>query len=233
MRRLSRAVALIAVALALAPGLYGCKKDEAKKTDAPAEPKPADPAAAGPTGAAQPAQPGAPGTSMDPAVPTPQAMAALEHGARPASITDEQVAVAQKVVDATTKFVNELDAVKDDCKKATAVLKGKTGKDLKAAVEEGSKLQAQIGNDPATMQWFHQTFGPKMMSTLGKLGGVFNKCRQDKNFEAAFRGLGLGGNRPPPAHGGKPPAAAPPSAAPPGAPSPPAAPATPDPKPNK
>ena len=80
------------------------------------------------------------------------------------------------------------------------------GKKIKASMEETEKLQEQLRADPAAMQWFQKSYGPKMMVALGKLGGVVNACRQDKDFEAAFKSLDLGGK----------PRSAPPAAAAPG-----------------
>jgi hypothetical protein len=53
--------------------------------------------------------------------------------------------------------------------------------------------------------WFQQTYGPKMMGSIQKMGAVVQKCSTDKEFAAAFQNLGLGGPRsapPPPPQGG-------------------------------
>lgn len=203
MRRLSRAVALTAVTLALATAGFGCKKDEGKKTDeAPAEAKTSDTPAAAPTDPGTPATttpPGADPAATAPAEPGAAPAAPAAPAQRPASVTDEHIAIADKVVDATNKFADDLDKAKADCKKATEVIKNQ-GSALKAAMENTDKLQTQLNSDPAAMQWFQQTYGPKMMSAVGKLGGVFTQCGKDKDFEAAFKSLELGAksSAPPP-----------------------------------
>ncbi|HTE53708.1 MAG TPA: hypothetical protein VK698_22795 [Kofleriaceae bacterium] len=196
MRRISRTVALTAVALALA-GLAGCKKDEDKKADEPAagDPKPADVSATSP-GAATPATP-APGAAQPTpgatAAPAPgQPMPSADPGQRPATVTDEHLKIADNIVESIGKFADALDAAKADCKKATQVVKTE-GKKVKSAMGDTEKLQSQLHSDPAAMQWFQKTYGPKMMGAIGKLGGVVNACRQDKEFEAAFKGLEIGG----------------------------------------
>ncbi len=208
MRRMSRAVAFTAVTVALAFSAFGCKKDEAKKPEeAAAEPKKADTPAADPAKAAAPA-PNAPSASAvaadppatagqpDPAGPaTPMTPAAPPQ--RPPSVTDQHIAVADKLVAATNKFADDLDAVKSDCKKATAVVKS-GGDAVKVAMAATDKLQGQLNTDPAAMQWFQATYAPKMMGAVGKLGGVFTQCGKDKDFEAAFKNLELGGKGPPP-----------------------------------
>lgn len=184
MSRLSRAAALAATALVLATST-GCKKDEEKKAEPAAEPKPADTAA--PVTAAPPtAAPTAVTTGAAPTAPV------ADPSVRPASVTDAQVKIAENIVAATNGFADALDAVKSDCKKATAAVKSE-GKKIKASMDQTEKLQEQLRTDPAAMQWFQKVYGPKMMGALGKLGGVVNACRQDKDFEAAFKSLDLGG----------------------------------------
>lgn len=198
MNRLSLAAALAAMALALAASA-GCKKDEEKKTEPAAEPKPADTtapaagtAAPGTAASATPA-PGAVAPGAAPGAPT------NDPSVKPASVTDAQIKAAEDIVGATNAFADALDAVKSDCKKATAAVK-REGKKIKASMDETEKLQEQLRADPVAMQWFQKTYGPKMMGALGKLGGVVNACRTDKEFEAAFKSLDLGG-KPRPAPG--------------------------------
>jgi hypothetical protein len=193
MKSVPRAVALAAATLALA--FAGCKKDE-KKTDQPADPKaaettpgaadPATPAPALPPGAAVP-EPGLSHTPAEGATPP-----APEPGQRPASITEKHIATADKVVEVTRKFATELDTAKGDCKKATAVLKS-GGAALASSIKDAEKVQTELSTDHAAQQWLSQTYGPKMMVELQKLGPVMEKCRADKDFDAAFRSLELGG----------------------------------------
>ena len=203
MRRMSRAAALIAVTVALAFIAFGCKKDEAKKPEeAAAESKKADSPAADPAQAAAPTAPNATSATDPPATGQPDPagaatpMTPAAPPQRPPSVTDEHVGVANKLVEATNKFADELDAAKSDCKKATAVVKN-GGPAVKVAMAATDKLQTQLNTDPAAMQWFQSTYAPKMMGAVGKLGGVFTQCGKDKDFEAAFKNLELGG-RPPP-----------------------------------
>ena len=202
MKRVPRAVAIAAVSLALAP--IGCKKDE-KKADQPADPKAAETA---PGASATPTTP-EPALPANPDVPAP----GLDHspkpgatppapGQRPASISDKHIATADKVVEVTREFATQLDTAKGDCKKATEVLK-KGGGALAASIKDAEKVQSELSTDHAAQQWLSQTYGPKMMVELQKLGPVMEKCRTDKDFDAAFRALELGGGggpqTPPPA----------------------------------
>jgi hypothetical protein len=221
MRRLSRAVALTAVTLALPLGAMACNKEQEKTADAP-EAKPgetppaapttpgagSDPAAAaakpttppgGQPGAATPAQPGMPPMQAQPVE-------------KPASVKEEHVKTADKIVAAADKFGNDLQAAKGDCKKATVALKAGAGP-LKAVMDDTDKLQSELKTDQAASVWFQQTYGPKMMASLQKVGAVLQQCSTDKEFVAAFESLGLGRPRRPPTgagsgregHGGLPP----------------------------
>jgi hypothetical protein len=210
MKRLSRAVALTAVTLALPLAATACNKEQDKSTATETKPAdqakadtaqpsagaPASPTApkAAPQTEAQPGQPPQPG--MPPAAPP-------QPGKKPDSVKDSHVKVADNIVTAANKFAGDLEAAKGDCKKATGVVKT-GGVPLKKAIEETDKLQNELKGDQAAMQWFQQTYGPKMMGAIQKMGTVVQKCSTDKEFAAAFQGLGLGGPRsaPPPPPGG-------------------------------
>jgi hypothetical protein len=228
MIRLSRAVALTAVTLALPLAPTACnKEDKAAETDkkpadsTAAESKPgAEPSAtaAAPKAAQTPTAPtpaGAPKSpGMPPAAPPPPAK-------KPDSVKPEHVKAADNIVDAANKFGTALEATKGDCKKATGVLKTDSAP-LKSAMAATEKLQNDLKGDQQAIMWFQQTYAPKMMGALQKMGMVVQKCQSDKEFATAFESLGLGGPRrppPPPSHG----MAAPPAA--------PGAPAAPTPKP--
>jgi hypothetical protein len=211
MKRLSRAVALTAVTLALPFAASACNKEQDKSTAT--ETKPADQAKADTAqpSAGAPASPNAPKTApqteakpgqppqpgMPPAQPQP--------GKKPDSVKDSHVKVADNIVSAANKFAGDLESTKGDCKKATGVVKT-GGVPLKKAIEETDKLQNELKGDQAAMMWFQQTYGPKMMGAIQKMGQVVQKCSTDKEFAAAFQGLGLGGPRsaPPPPPGGGP-----------------------------
>ncbi len=223
MKRLSRAVALTAVTLALPLGAMSCNKEQEKTAGTP-EVKPGDSPAAEPTqpgagtapGAAKPTTPppGQPGAATPGQPPGMPAMPA-QPAKKPDSVQDKHVAVADKIVAAADKFGDDLAATKGDCKKATVVLKS-GGRPLKELMTETDKLQVDLKGDQAAMMWFQQTYGPKMMMALQKVGATLQQCSSDKEFAAAFESLGLGQpRRPPPtgagqSHGGLPPMAAPP-----------------------
>ncbi|HKE18560.1 MAG TPA: hypothetical protein VKB80_26965 [Kofleriaceae bacterium] len=224
MIRLSRAVALTAVTLALPLAPTACNKQDkpaevdkkaADSTSADSKPGAAPSAATGAPKAAQVPPPPAGG-------PTPPGMPAAPAAPakKPDSVKPEHVKAADNIVEATSKFSAALEATKGDCKKATAVVKNESGP-LKSAMADTQKLQNDLKGDQQAIMWFQQTYAPKMMGSLQKMGMVVQQCSKDKEFADAFQNLGLGGppRRPPPpaSHGSM---SAPPAA--------PAAPAAPD-----
>ena len=223
MIRLSRAVALTAVTLALPLAPTACNKQQ----DNPAEvdKKPADSTSTdSKPGAAPSTAEGAPKAAQVPPAPgggpTPPGMPAAPPAPakKPDSVKPEHVKAADNIVEATSKFSAALEATKGDCKKATGVLKSESAQ-LKSAMADTQKLQDDLKNDQQAIMWFQQTYAPKMMGSLQKMGAVVQACSNDKEFADAFQTLGLGGPPrrppPPPSHG---------MAAPPAAPAAPAAP---------
>jgi hypothetical protein len=132
-----------------------------------------------------------------------------------AAVKQRQIAIADKMVEAANKFAADLAAAKGDCKRATEVVKS-GGRAMKKAMADTDKLQAELNNDQQARTWFQQNYGPKIMTALQEIGAVVNQCREDKEFEAAFKLVGIGslsGESPPRPSGAAPAAAPGPSAA--------------------
>src|SRR5262249_12332154 len=133
----------IAVVTAIAIAA-GCQKS--------AEPKPAP-------GSAGPASGGSGGSAVAPApIPLIPSNAALS---RPASVTDDEVKVADAFVAATEALANDVAAAGTDCKKAAAAIQTNVPK-LAPLVAEGDKLRAQANADPEAKRWFQTNYVPKM-----------------------------------------------------------------------
>lgn len=176
------------IAIALAAALFSaCKKDD-KKADttapagsgsAPAMAAPATPPAAPtPTEAAKPAE--------------PAATAPAAGGARPASITDADVALADQMVTEMSKFADALTKAGTDCKAATVAAKDFSEK-LKPIAEQVEKIKARTDADPAAKAWFDTTYKPKMMAFVAPMMKTAQACATDKDFTAAMQSLPMGG----------------------------------------
>jgi hypothetical protein len=149
--------------------LIACSKQS--KTTAPA----ADPAPA----------PAAPATAEAPpqgiAVGEPNPAAAP--GPRPASITDADVALADKLVGAIEKMASNLIEAGTDCAKFAAAVKSSSS-EMSAVMEEGKKFDERLKSDDAAKKWFEATYAPKVMGTMGKL--MTNPCINDKAVQEAM-----------------------------------------------
>jgi hypothetical protein len=169
----------IAVVTAIAIAA-GCQKSAER---APAQGS-AAPAPAGSGGSAAPAP--------TPAIPSNAALS------RPASVTDEEVKVADAFVAATETLANDVAAAGTDCKKAAAAIQANVPK-LAPLVAEGDKLRAQANADPEAKRWFQTNYVPKMMAAAGKMNPTTQACKDDADFVAAAKSIPMGQPPPPPA----------------------------------
>lgn len=169
----------------------GCKKE--KKSEPAAGTAATD--TTQPTEAAKPGEPTTPPAdpAADPVAADPNAAdPAAAAGARPASVTDEHVALAEKMVTAMTQFGDALKTAGTDCKAATAAVKA-FGPKLKPIMDEASKVQAATDKDPAAKEWFDKTYGPKVMAAMSPMMTTAQACQKDKDFMAAMQALPVPG----------------------------------------
>lgn len=102
--------------------------------------------------------------------------------ARPASVTDEMVASADKVVDTLNKTFDDVAAAGVDCKAIAAALR-KHLDEMKAIAPEANKLEEV--KDPDARTWFENTYGPKLAAGNDKMKAVKN-CSADTDVQAAM-----------------------------------------------
>jgi hypothetical protein len=134
-----------------------------------------------------PAAPPANAPVAEPATPPPAEPAtppATPAGQRPASVTDEMVAVADDMVVAMEAMGRELTAAGTDCSKgATAIRNGMTA--MKPIAKRAKAFEDQ--NDPAQEEWFKATYMPRMMNAMQGLMSLAQSCSADKDFNAAIQ----------------------------------------------
>jgi hypothetical protein len=115
-------------------------------------------------------------------------------GPRPASVTDAQVALADKAVGIMEKLGTDLTAAGTDCKKASAAIKTAAA-DLKPIKEEADKMKEQTDKDPAAKEWFMNNYGKRMMSVAAPMMTLAQKCSKDPEFMASIKELDMGGRK--------------------------------------
>ncbi len=177
---------------ALAAALFtACKKDE-KKADTTGSGA-ATPTAAGSAAPAAPTPAPAP-TPTEAAKPAEPAAGAAAGAARPASVTDADVALADQMVKELSDFGDALGKAGTDCKAATAAAKTFAEK-FKPIAEQAEKIKERQDKDPAAKAWFEATYKPKMMGFMGPMMKTAQACATDKDFTAAMQSIPMPGGK--------------------------------------
>jgi hypothetical protein len=111
---------------------------------------------------------------------------AADPGPRPASITDADVAVAEKIVVAFEKLAASLNDAGTDCAKFAAAIKSSSSA-MSAVMAEGKKFDERLKSDEAAKKWLEATYAPKVMASMNKL--MTNACMQDKAVQDAMSAM--------------------------------------------
>lgn len=173
----------IAVVMAIAVAA-GCQKSAEKPAPEPA------PAVA--SGSAAAAAAGSAGSAPAPMLPSASALT------KPASVTAEQVTVADAFIAATESLANDVAAAGSDCKKAAAAIQANAPK-IGAVAAAADKLRAEAKDDPEAKQWFQTNYMPKVMAAASKMTATTQACKDDPEFVAAAKAIPMG--QPPPGAG--------------------------------
>lgn len=154
--------------------------------------KQSKPAAPAPAAEAKPAEPAPPPAEAPPpqgiAVGEPHPATPPPAGPRPAAITDADIAVADKVVAVLGKLAGGVVTAGSDCQAAAAHIRA-TAPEIKSLVGEGKKMEEKLKADKAAEQWFEQTYGPKVMETMGKM--MNSPCMNDPAVSQAIQTLNI------------------------------------------
>lgn len=124
------------------------------------------------------------GTATQPTDPAQTPPAGGTGYGRPASVTDEMIAVMDKVVGAFEALGRDLEAVGTDCAKGAAAMRSHTPK-LKALAVEAKKFDEQTRNDQAAEEYFQKTYGDRLVASMGGLMQLSSSCASDPDFQAA------------------------------------------------
>ncbi len=145
--------------------------------------KQSQPQAPSPAAETEPAPPPAPAgeVAVEPGQPAPAPGA--DPGPRPAALTDEDIALADRLVVAIDKMANGINAAGTDCPKVAEVIESMSG-ELTAIAERGKKLNEKMQSDQAAKKWFEATYAPKVMGSMGEV--MNNTCFGDKAVQDAM-----------------------------------------------
>jgi hypothetical protein len=114
--------------------------------------------------------------------PPPAVAPAPAAGDRPATVTDDMVASADRVFEVLTKTVDDVAAAGKDCKAIAAALR-KHLEPMKAIAPEANKLEDI--KDEAARKWFENKYGPKLAENNDKMKAVM-ACKDDADVQAAM-----------------------------------------------
>jgi len=175
----------IAVVIAIAVAA-GCQKSSEPQPPGPA------PAVASGSAAAGSGSAGSAGSAPVALVPSNSSLT------RPASVTEDQVKVANDFIAATESLANDVAAAGTDCKKAAAAIQANAPK-IGAVAAAADKLRAEAKDDPEAKQWFQTNYLPKVMAAASKMNATTQACKDDPEFVAAAKAIPMG--QPPPGAG--------------------------------
>jgi hypothetical protein len=161
--------ALLPSALGLALALAACSKPAQKTTPEPA------PAAAPAPAPAQGIAAGEP----NPATPT---------DGRPASVTDADVAFADRMVDVMAKLSANVVAAGSDCQQAATEIRTIVP-EVQKLTAEGKQMEDKLKADAAAKEWFEKNYAPKIGAIMGKMMG--SSCMQDPAVREALASLNV------------------------------------------
>lgn len=164
-------VLLLACALA-----GGCSKKQTKETTPP--PPPAEPAPAADAGATPPQ--GIAVGEPHPAGADPAA------GPRPASITDADVAVVEKLLATLTQMAEGVGKAGTDCQAAAAVIRS-SSVELKAIGVEAKKMGERLKADPTAEKWFEAAYGSRVNASMAPMAS--SGCMNDPAVSQAMQSL--------------------------------------------
>ena len=154
--------------------LIACSKQSKTTTPPPA----ADPAPA----------PAAPAAGETPpqgiAVGEPHPTAAP--GPRPATITDADVALAERVIGAMVKLSSGVAKAGSDCQAVAKEIRA-IAPEIKGLAGEGQKMDERLAKDPSAKDWFEKTYGPKVTDAMGKM--MSSPCMNDPAVGEAMQSL--------------------------------------------
>lgn len=175
---------LFTTLLGIALATTGCKKEDkaAAKTDPAATTAPVGGDTATKTA---PAGGETAPTAVAPGEPAPagDTPATADPGPRPASLTDADIALADKLVGTIEKMAGAINDAGTDCPKVATAIKSMSA-EMTSVAEEGKKLDERIAGDEAAKKWFEATYAPKVMATMNKV--MNNTCFSDKAVQEAM-----------------------------------------------
>lgn len=164
---------LLSVLLGLA--LTACSKQSKTTTPPPADPAPA----AAPVAAETPPQ----GITVGEPHPADPSAAP---GPRPVSITDADMALAERLINVFNKLAANVAKAGSNCQTVATEIRT-IAPELKPFTADSQKMSERLANDPAAKKWFEATYAPRITESMGTL--INNPCMSDPAVGEAMQSL--------------------------------------------
>jgi hypothetical protein len=105
---------------------------------------------------------------------------------RPASISDDDVALVEKLLPRLDQLAHEITAVGSDCPAATRAITRVAG-ELGPQLATVMALEARTHADPAAEAWARTSYGPKVVGPLLQI--VKGACQLEASYSQALAAL--------------------------------------------
>ncbi|MEZ4364035.1 MAG: hypothetical protein R3B48_27935 [Kofleriaceae bacterium] len=133
----------------------------------------------------------APSTTPAPAIaePAPEPAPTVAEPAadgRPASITDADVGLADRLLDLMSKMSAGVVNAGSDCAQAAAEIRAVVP-EFQTLAAEGKVMDERMKDDAVAKKWFDDTYGPKFTEIVGKMMSA--PCMQDPAVQEAMGSL--------------------------------------------
>jgi hypothetical protein len=118
---------------------------------------------------------------------------AAQNVARPASVTDAHVKVADRLIVQMQKMGAEVTAAGKDCAKAAAAVQANS-KELEPIKAEIESMEKATKKDPQAEAWFKANYANKVVKSLTPIFDLAKTCGTDPTFRESMKSLGkIGG----------------------------------------
>jgi hypothetical protein len=107
-------------------------------------------------------------------------------GPRPASITDADLALAERVIGAMVKLSTGVAKAGSDCQAVATEIRA-VAPEIKSLAGEGQKMDERLAKDPSAKDWFEKTYGPRVSDSMGKM--MNSPCMNDPAVGEAMQSL--------------------------------------------
>lgn len=110
---------------------------------------------------------------------------AVLDAARPAAVTDDVLALLDKILVAYAPIVGELHAAKSDCPKVVAIARSHHDR-IAMLANDAAPLARLLDSDPAAANWIYSHIVVRWNVMFDQLTAVYSACQGEPGFAEAM-----------------------------------------------